>query len=93
MAAAEMASVADWLDRGERAAIALAERLRAELILIDERDGRTEAMRRRFQVTGTLGVLRAAAGRGLIDVPDVLERLRATNFYIDEALITEVFDR
>ena len=44
-------------------------------------------MRRQFQVTGTLGVLRAAAGRGLIDVPGVLERLRAMNFYLDEALI------
>ena len=85
----EAAAVADWLDRGERAALALAERLRADLVLIDERDGRTEAMRRSFQVTGTLGVLRAAAERGLIDVADVVSRLRATSFYLDETLLQE----
>jgi predicted nucleic acid-binding protein len=69
---AEQMSISDSLDRGERSAIALAERLRAELILIHEKDGRNEALQWRFQVTGTLGVLRAAAERGLIDVRPVL---------------------
>jgi hypothetical protein len=44
-------------------------------------------------VTGTLGVLRAGAEQGLVNVPDLLERVRATSFYLDEALLNSVFDR
>lgn len=49
----------------------------------------------RFQlrVTGTLGVLRAGAEQGLVNVPDLLERLEATSFYLDETLLSAVFDR
>lgn len=89
----EVASVACDLDRGERSAIALAERVRADLILIDEVDGRIEAARRSFRVTGTLGVLRAAAGEGLIDVRSVLDRLATTNFYADEQLLSKLFEK
>ncbi len=83
--------VSDELDLGERAAIALAERTRADLLLIDETAGRAEARRRRLRVTGTLGVLRTGAEAGLIDVRAVLERLAATNFYVDEALLRTIF--
>jgi len=83
--------VAEELDPGERAAIALAEKIRADLILIDETDGRTEALRRNFRVTGTLGVLRAAAVEGLVDVRSVLNRLAATSFYTDERLLAKLF--
>ncbi len=43
------------LDSGERAAIVLAESLRADLLLIDDRAGAILAQRRGFAVTGTLG--------------------------------------
>lgn len=89
----EVVSVASDLDRGERAAIARAERVRADLILIDEADGRIEAVRRSFRVTGTLGVMRAAAGEGLIDVRSVLDRLATTNFYADEQLLSRLFEK
>jgi len=85
--------ITEDLDRGEREAIALAERLKADLVLIDEQMGRTEARRRNLRVTGTLGVLRTAAETGLIDVKDVLRRLRATNFYVDENLIISIFGK
>ena len=42
----EIAPIAEGLDLGERAASALAERIRADLILIDETEGRAEAVRR-----------------------------------------------
>jgi len=61
----EMAQVSDELDLGERAAIAIAQRTRADLLLIDETAGRAEARRRSLRVTGTLGVLRAGAEAGL----------------------------
>ena len=89
----EVALIAEGLDPGERAAIALAERVGADLILIDETEGRAEAVRRSFRVTGTLGVLRAAAEEGLIDVREVLNRLGATNFYADEGLLDSLFGK
>jgi predicted nucleic acid-binding protein len=89
--AEEVASISRELDLGERAAIALAEKTGAELLLIDESAGRAEARRRSLRVTGTLGVLRTAADAGFLDVRDVVSRLRATNFYVDEALLRTVF--
>ena len=53
-----------FLDPGEREAIQLAQE---DLLLIDERRGRTEAMRRGLATTGTLGVLITAGERGLFN--------------------------
>ncbi|HEV7424744.1 MAG TPA: DUF3368 domain-containing protein [Thermoanaerobaculia bacterium] len=86
-------SIADELDPGERAAIALAEMTRADLLLIDDSAGRAEARRRNLRVKGTLGVLRAAAEQGIVVVPKVLAQLRATSFYVDEDLINSIFGR
>jgi predicted nucleic acid-binding protein len=47
---------------GELEAIALAEELSADALLMDERDGRREAQRRGLAVLGTLRVLADAAG-------------------------------
>lgn len=91
VAAEDIASVSDELDLGERAAIALAETTRAQLLLIDESAGRAEARRRSLRVTGTLGVLRTGAEAGLLDVRDVVSRLKETNFYVDDALLRNVF--
>ena len=85
--------ITDDLDLGERAALALAETMHADLLLIDEAAGRAEAKRRHLRVTGTLGVLRAGAEQGMVNVPDLLERLKATSFYVDETLLNAVFDR
>jgi predicted nucleic acid-binding protein len=52
-AATEDASLAA-LDLGERAAIALAESIRADVLLIDERAGAILAQQRGLAVTGTL---------------------------------------
>jgi predicted nucleic acid-binding protein len=62
-------------------------------LLIDEAAGRLEATRRKLRVTGTLGVLRAAAELGAIRVSDVIARLQATNFYTDDALLKSTFGR
>ncbi len=93
VAADVVSGVTDDLDLGERSAIALAGLLHADLLLIDEAAGRAEAKRRNLRVTGTLGVLRAGAEQGLVDVPELLERLRTTSFYLDQTLVRSVFER
>ena len=90
---ADLASIDAGLDEGERAAISLAVRMRADLLLIDEAAGRAEAGRRGLRVMGTLGVLRAAADEGLLEVSDVLTRLKSTNFYVDDGLLETIFGK
>jgi hypothetical protein len=38
-----------------------------------------------------LGVLRAGAEQGVVNVPDLIERLKSTTFYLDETLVKSVF--
>jgi predicted nucleic acid-binding protein len=75
------------LDVGERAAIALAHALGAELLLIDDRAGVAAAREQGFRVTGTLGVLVEAARQGLLDLSVAFSALRATNFHHAPALL------
>jgi predicted nucleic acid-binding protein len=81
------------LGLGEREAIVLAQELRADVLLIDERDGRRAARSRAIAVIGTLGVLEKAAAGGLIDLPSTLARLQATSMYAPPALFEEALAR
>lgn len=78
------------LDPGERAAITLAQSEPGTLLLIDDTAGRIEASRRGILNTGTLGVLRAAAVKELVDLPTVLARLLETNFRISMQLVNDL---
>ena len=75
------------LDEGETAAIALAESLHADLLLIDERDGFRVAKRRGLRVTGTLGLLDLAAERDLVDFSEAIRRLALTSFRRPETVL------
>jgi predicted nucleic acid-binding protein len=78
------------LDPGETAAIIVAESLRADLLLIDERVGRKVAQARGLAVRGTLGVLVHARRRALLPaLKPVLDALVAEGFRIAPALIRE----
>jgi predicted nucleic acid-binding protein len=68
------------LDDGEKAAIALAIALKADLILMDDRAGVAAARTKGFAATGTLGVLDLAARRQLLRLDEAFARLRTTNF-------------
>ena len=83
----------DYLGAGERDAIALAEELRADRLLIDDRDGRREAGERDLPVVGTLGVLALSADRGLLDLAEVFDRLRGTTFRASPRLLTGLLRR
>lgn len=75
------------IEVGERDAILLAQELTADGLLMDDMGGRREAARRHLFVTGTIGVLRAAAKLGLLDFRDALDRLRNTTFRIEKGLL------
>ncbi|MGD0842312.1 MAG: DUF3368 domain-containing protein [Candidatus Acidiferrales bacterium] len=60
----------------------LAAELRADQLIVDDRQGRHEAEKRGIPVMGTLGVLREAAAIGLLDLRAAVKRLEATTFYI-----------
>ena len=83
----------DHLDLGEREAIALAEALSADLVLLDERKARQVARERGLTRTGLLGVLDRAARTGLVQLEDALERLGRTNFRVEPRLIEALRDR
>lgn len=83
-------SFLDLLDLGEASALSLAIELHAELILIDERDGTRIARGQQppLQTLGTLGVIRDAAVRDLLDFEQAITRLQTrTKFWSTPDLI------
>jgi predicted nucleic acid-binding protein len=86
--ASRVAELRVELDAGEAEAIALAEELGAELVLVDELAGRTVARRCGFTPLGTLGLLVRAKQRGLCPaVAPLLDRLQGElNFFLSTDL-------
>jgi len=79
------------LDLGEVAAIILAEELKVDQLLIDERAARRVAMKRQLPVIGTAGILVLAKQRGLIkSVKTILDGMIANGTRIGERLYMQV---
>lgn len=81
------------LGLGESEAIALAQELKADAVLIDERDGTKFAQGLGLHVVGTLGVLERAAEKGLLSLPVAIADLRRTTFRGPAQLIAEYLQR
>jgi uncharacterized protein len=79
------------LHRGEREAILLAEALRADVLLVDEQIGRTIALSRKLPLSGTLE--RADRMGFVSDFPQILQRLRASGFFIAGSLEQQLLQR
>ncbi len=82
------------LDRGESEAITLAVDLKADRILLDERDGRKIAKSLGLKVTGVLGILLRAKQEGeLSSLPDTIDALvKTAGFRIAPELLAKVLE-
>ena len=80
------------LDQGEAESIALALELNADLILLDEKEGRHMAQRLGLKKLGVVGVLLEAKASGLIEqVRPHLDALRQiAGFYLNESLYQSI---
>jgi predicted nucleic acid-binding protein len=79
------------LDLGEAEVIALAKELNADLVVMDDLDGRRFARRVGFELIGTLGLLLAARLRGEIpSVRNEIERLEGYGFRAASSLVEAV---
>jgi predicted nucleic acid-binding protein len=81
------------LQPGEQAAILIAESVKADIILLDEKAARRVATARGLKVTGILGVLGEGSARGLVELAPAIDRLRMTSFRASPALLKATLDR
>jgi uncharacterized protein len=83
------------LDRGEAETLALAIELKADLVLLDEQEGRHAATRLGLSSLGVLGVLLQAKRLGAIrEVRPLLDALREqAGFFLGENLYRQVLER
>jgi predicted nucleic acid-binding protein len=68
------------LGAGEAACIVLAAEMNADLLILDDRAARLQAQALGISVTGTVGILLAADGQGLLEFQEALDELLATGF-------------
>jgi len=80
------------LDLGESESIALALELGADLVVLDEIEGRRIARRVGLRVIGVAGVLLEAKSNGLVSIVRTnLDALRSTaGFYVSDAFYNRV---
>ena len=80
----------DGLDFGERQALALAEEIHADLVLLDDKVARRIALRELMHVKGTLGIVADAAKANLLDFVETVEALQRTSMHLDRDVVDEV---
>jgi predicted nucleic acid-binding protein len=84
----------DELDRGEAETIVLAQELRADWVLMDEKKGRRKLAQLNQAKIGTVGVLLKAKQLGVLDeLGPSLNQLRSRGFSISDSVIRAVLEQ
>jgi predicted nucleic acid-binding protein len=79
---------------GEIEAFALALELKADAVLLDDKDATTEAERLHIEVIATFNILESAAEKNLIDLPATIQEMQSTSFRLPpQQLIDEMLER
>lgn len=88
---AEVEVLQTVLDEGEAEAITLGQEIKAELLMLDNKEPRNFARTVTLKVIGTIGVIRLAWTKGLIKEPiHEINKLCFNGFWIDEKLIEQI---
>ena len=75
------------LDLGEREAILLAEQLKADLVILDDKVARRIAVERGLIIIGLLGIVKDAARSDLLDLETTFKQLRDVGFWVAPSLL------
>jgi predicted nucleic acid-binding protein len=79
------------IDYGEASAIALATEYDDVLLLLDDLKARKLAVRLKFKITGTLGVINRAKQMSIIDrVKPLIDKLLLTDFRVADNIVEEI---
>lgn len=79
------------IDEGESEAIALAQELKADWLIVDDMKARVYAQRLGQQIIGVLGILLAAQANGFInEIKPQMDDLLKVKYYISPALYKKV---
>jgi predicted nucleic acid-binding protein len=79
------------IDYGEASAIALAIEYDDVLLLLDDLKARKLAIRLKFKITGTLGVINRAKQMSIIDrVKPLIDKLLLTDFRVADNIVEEI---
>jgi predicted nucleic acid-binding protein len=81
------------LGAGEREALQLMVEQQASILVTDDRDAYTAALRLGLPVTRTLRILEMAAERDLLDLPTTVHQLRAAGFYTPVDVVAAMLAR
>lgn len=91
----QLLQAASGLDDGESEAIILADELKSDVLIMDERKDRKVAQKLGIKITGTVGVLLQAYSETMISSDEIkayLDRLKNSNIRLSESLIQKALE-